>query len=650
MKQWAVIQRSVVVVAVGLVGAYLYLWLRTAFVNPLSGPDFFSFYAEAKLVLAHGTAAAYDLTLQQHYQDQTTAFLPGHHAILPYVHPPYFTLLIAPLGWLSLSQAYLLWGTLSLVMLAASAWLMTRAAGLSRRRWLWMLMAGAFLPGFVGIWQGQSDALMLLGVSAAAWAWSKNRSRLTGLCLLLALAKPQLILLLPVLFLFRRSRALVWFLAGLFALVMLSIAIAGMGAWQEFLSLTVKWAVRGGGDFAIHPQTVGSLRNLLDNLPGGRGFALTLLTFALLLAAVSLSWRPHRRRLDFALAVTWSLVLSPYQNIQDLAVFLVPISLVAGLAVSGELRWARAGKGTLVGSYLAMQLSLWPGGLIPAVGGLALALYLTAERLVVEPEPIPMGELSWTGTRPRRVAVLPAYRAEKTLRDVVARIPQGSVDAILLVDDASGDRTAELALELGLNVIKHPSNLGYGGNQKSCYANALVLGAEVVVMLHPDGQYDPALVPALCNAIERGDGDIVLGSRWLDLDPAQAGMPWWKRIGNRFLTGTENAVLGLHLSEYHTGYRAYSRRFLETIPFAANSNDFVFDTQILVAAAAFRMKIGEIPAVGRYFSDASSIGLRTSTIYGLKTLGCLVRYWFHRVGVPCAWLTPTRPKRPRKGD
>ena len=257
------------------------------------------------------------------------------------------------------------------------------------------------------------------------------------------------------------------------------------------------------------------------------------------------------------------------------------------------------------------------------------------------PDPLALGEMAGRRERARRVVVLPAYHAERTLRQVVEEIPAGEVDRILLVDDASGDRTAELALELGIDVIKHPRNLGYGGNQKTCYANALLMGAEVVVMLHPDAQYDPALIPVMCAAIEEGRGDLVLGSRWLGLDPAEAGMPWWKRLGNRFLTGAENLVLSQNLSEYHTGYRAYSRRFLETIPFAANSDDFVFDSQVLIQAAAFRFRIAEVPAVGRYFEGMSSIGLRRSVVYGLKTLGALFRYLLHRAGLPARWLKPT---------
>jgi glycosyltransferase involved in cell wall biosynthesis len=260
--------------------------------------------------------------------------------------------------------------------------------------------------------------------------------------------------------------------------------------------------------------------------------------------------------------------------------------------------------------------------------------------MAVRPDPIPLGDLQWSGPRPHRVIVLPAYRAAKTLVEVVGDIPQGQADRILLVDDASADATVSVATALRLDVIRHRRNLGYGGNQKTCYRQALAMGADVVVMLHPDGQYDPAIIPKLCEVIESGEADIVLGSRWLGLDPAKAGMPWWKRLGNRFLTAAENRVLGLKLSEYHTGYRAYSRRFLEAIPFLENSNDFVFDTQVLIQAATFGFKIGEVPAIGRYHADASSVSFKTSTVYGLETLGALLRYVLHRAGFRSDWLTP----------
>jgi glycosyltransferase involved in cell wall biosynthesis len=313
---------------------------------------------------------------------------------------------------------------------------------------------------------------------------------------------------------------------------------------------------------------------------------------------------------------------------------------VADLALGGQLRWPRAAAAVLVVAYAAINLTLAINLWSAALGALLVAAYLTVERMSVRPDPIPLGELTWSGPRPRRVIVLPAYRAAKTLMEVVGDIPQGHADRILLVDDASADATVSVATALRLDVIRHTRNLGYGGNQKTCYRQALEMGADVVVMLHPDGQYDPAIIPNLCKVIEDGDADIVLGSRWLGLDPAKAGMPWWKRIGNRFLTSAENRVLGLHLSEYHTGYRAYSRRFLEAIPFLENSNDFVFDTQVLIQAAAFGFKIGEVPAIGKYHEDASSISFSTSTVYGLKTMAALVRYVTHRAGFRCSWLTP----------
>jgi hypothetical protein len=384
-----------------------------------------------------------------------------------------------------------------------------------------------------------------------------------------------------------------------------------------------------------------SLRNIIEALPGsGKPVALVILVLLLAFVALSLSWRPDKPRLDFALATAASLVLSPHQNVHDLALLVIPGFAVADLALAGELRWPHVAAAVLFFAYAAIGLTLAISFWSAAVGALAVAGYLMVERMVVRPDPIPLGDFSWSGPRPHRVIVLPAYRAAKTLSEVVAEIPQGHADRILLVDDASKDATVSVATALSLDVIRHKQNLGYGGNQKTCYRTALAMGADVVVMLHPDGQYDPAIIPNLCKVIEDGEADIVLGSRWLGLDPARAGMPWWKRLGNRFLTGAENRVLGLHLSEYHTGYRAYSRRFLEAIPFMENSNDFVFDTQVLIQAATFGFKIGEVPAIGKYHEDASSINFKTSTIYGLETLGALLRYVLHRAGFPCSWLTP----------
>ena len=234
----------------------------------------------------------------------------------------------------------------------------------------------------------------------------------------------------------------------------------------------------------------------------------------------------------------------------------------------------------------------------------------------------------------RSVVVMPAYNAAQTLESTFVEIPPGVVDTVILVDDASRDNTVSIAESLNLTVIRHPHNVGYGGNQKTCYMEALRQGADVVVMLHPDGQYDPGILGQMIAKVREGSYDLVLGSRFAEPGQARAGgMPWWKRLANRFLTTCENSVLGLGLTEYHSGYRAYSRRFLESVPFLRNSNDFVFDTQVLIQAAAFKFRVGEVPVSTRYFSEASSVDFRVSTIYGLKTMYCLGRYLLHRAGL-----------------
>ncbi|HEY8644224.1 MAG TPA: glycosyltransferase family 2 protein [Candidatus Dormibacteraeota bacterium] len=236
---------------------------------------------------------------------------------------------------------------------------------------------------------------------------------------------------------------------------------------------------------------------------------------------------------------------------------------------------------------------------------------------------------------------MPAYNAARTLLSTCADIPPYVVDEVILVDDHSRDDTVGVARSLKLRVIAHPHNVGYGGNQKTCYLEALRRGAEVVVMLHPDGQYDPAILGRMVEVIRSGQADLVLGSRFLVKGNARrGGMPWWKRLANKFLSGCENLVLGLNLSEYHTGYRAYSRHFLETVPFLRNSNDFVFDTQVLVQAAAFKMRVAEVPVATRYFAEASSVNLRVSTVYGLKTMATLARLLLHRAGLRWRLLEP----------
>ena len=615
----------------------------------LQGPDFFSFYSGARLFVLKGGSAVYDLVLQKQFELQVIPHPPGEFVVLPYFHPPYYTLLIAPLAFLDYRAAYYAMAALNLVLAAALIVLLVRGSERIHGRAALVaapLIAG-FFPVFVTILQGQSDLVVLVPLAAAYTAWARGRIGWAGIFTGLALAKPQLLLLVPVLFITRRAwRALAGFGVVIAGLGIVSITGFGLGPVLGYVNAVGRWAIGGtlptNGQIVYTDTAVYSLRNVLEAVPGGgKGVALAILILLLALVALSLSWRPDKPRLDFALAIAASLVLSPHQNVHDLALLVIPGFALADLALVGQLRWPRAAALILVLAYAAINLTLALDLWSAAAGAFAIAAYLTVERMAVRPDPIPLGELRWSGPKPRRVIVLPAYRAAKTLGEVVGDIPAGHADRILLVDDASADATVSVATALHLDVIRHQRNLGYGGNQKTCYRHALDMGADVVVMLHPDGQYDPAIIPNLCRVIEEGEADIVLGSRWLGLDPAKAGMPWWKRIGNRFLTGAENRVLGLHLSEYHTGYRAYSRRFLEAIPFLENSNDFVFDTQVLIQAATFGFKIGEVPAIGKYHADASSTSFVTSTVYGLETLAALIRYVIHRAGFPSPWLTPS---------
>lgn len=230
--------------------------------------------------------------------------------------------------------------------------------------------------------------------------------------------------------------------------------------------------------------------------------------------------------------------------------------------------------------------------------------------------------------------VLPARQAAATLRDTVAGIPPDEVDEIILVDDSSTDRTLQLAQELPLEVMWHPHQVGYGGNQKTCYMQALHRGAAVVVMLHPDGQYEPELIPDLVAPILAGEADLVLGSRLATPGAAlAAGMPRWKFAANRFLTSFQNRIMGTDLSEAHTGYRAYSRDLLLGVPFLRNSLDFSFDSEMLYQAAELGFRITEVPANCRYFDEASSVGFRTGVVYGVKTIWQGFRLVLHRIGM-----------------
>jgi glycosyltransferase involved in cell wall biosynthesis len=222
--------------------------------------------------------------------------------------------------------------------------------------------------------------------------------------------------------------------------------------------------------------------------------------------------------------------------------------------------------------------------------------------------------------------VMPAYRAEKTLEDCYRAIPHDVVDAVLLVDDASDDATLAVAERLGIRAHRHPRNRGYGGNQKTCYTLALEAGADIVVMLHPDYQYEPRLITAMAAMIASDVYDVVLGSRILGKTAISGGMPRYKYVANRLLTFVQNILVGAKLSEFHSGYRAFSRRVLETLPLAANSDDFVFDNQMLVQALAFGLRIGEISCPTRYFPEASEISFRRSIRYGLGVLRTSVVY------------------------
>jgi glycosyltransferase involved in cell wall biosynthesis len=233
----------------------------------------------------------------------------------------------------------------------------------------------------------------------------------------------------------------------------------------------------------------------------------------------------------------------------------------------------------------------------------------------------------------RLIVVMPAYNAEGTIEKTVRAIPEGFVDEVIVVDDASRDGTSEAAARLGLTVLRHPKNRGYGGNQKTCYREALRRGADVVVMLHPDYQYSPRLVAAMASMVACGEYDAVLGSRILGGTARRGGMPVWKYIANRGLTLFQNLMMGAKLSEYHTGYRAFSREVLERLPLDANSDDFVFDNQMLAQIVWSDFRIGEVSCPTKYFDDASSINFRRSVTYGFGVLSTSLAFRAARWGL-----------------
>lgn len=257
----------------------------------------------------------------------------------------------------------------------------------------------------------------------------------------------------------------------------------------------------------------------------------------------------------------------------------------------------------------------------------------------------------------RTLVVMPAYNAAETLETTLRALPEGCCDEVIVVDDGSSDATSEVASRLPVTLVRHDQNRGYGGNQKTCYREALARGADFVVMVHPDDQYDARLVPAAVEILRLGVLDLVLGNRIRTRSEAlSGGMPRIKYLANRGLTLVENMLTGQNLGEWHSGFRAYRRELLLTVPFEANSDDFVFDSQLLLQAVHFGFRLGDVPMPVRYFDEASSISLRRASTYALSTLGCLVGWYAHRLGVRRSPLFtprdahPARPQVDRPGE
>jgi SAM-dependent methyltransferase len=309
-----------------------------------------------------------------------------------------------------------------------------------------------------------------------------------------------------------------------------------------------------------------------------------------------------------------------------------------GLVISTDVPLVRSFSARRWTSGLAERLGPVRGPLerladrLPESASLSLALHdervVIAHRVDVQRAPQPL--LRDRGAGATVTLVLPAYEATRTIPDVTAEIPVHAADRALLVDDASHDDTASVALAHGLDVIRHPHNRGYGAGQKTGYTRALLEGADVIVMVHADGQYAPGLVPEMVAPILEGRADMVIGSRLLRDRAIAGGMPRWKWLGNRLLTGIENRAFGVSLSEYHTGYRAFSAELLRSIPFLRNSDDFVFDQQIFAQVLARGARVVEVAIPTRYFLEASSVDLATSIRYGVQTLGVLGRFMVDR--------------------
>jgi glycosyltransferase involved in cell wall biosynthesis len=250
----------------------------------------------------------------------------------------------------------------------------------------------------------------------------------------------------------------------------------------------------------------------------------------------------------------------------------------------------------------------------------------------------------------RLVVVVPAFNAARTLARTYEELPHEIVDEVIVVDDFSCDETVDLARRMGLQIVEHDSNIGYGGNQKTCYAAALAAGADIVVMVHADYQYSPKLCGAMAWMVASEEYDFVLASRILGKGASEGGMPLWRYVANRFLTAVENVMLDMKLSEYHSGYRAYSREVLETLPLAENSDDFLFDNQVIAQAVHFGFRIGEISCPTRYDAESSSIDFRRSCVYGLGVLATGLKYRLHRHGLYQSRIFVAGPKQGRLRD
>ncbi len=231
------------------------------------------------------------------------------------------------------------------------------------------------------------------------------------------------------------------------------------------------------------------------------------------------------------------------------------------------------------------------------------------------------------------IIVLPAYNASKTLNRTLAEIPLEYQNHIILVDDASKDNTVEIARAAGLIIFEHQTNRGYGGNQKTCYQEALKLNADIVVMVHPDHQYDATMIPHLTRPLLNHEADAVFGSRMLGGHPLEGGMPYWKYFANVILTAMANIIFRRYLTEIHSGFRAYTRKYLETVRLQENSDDFIFDAEIIAQGMANNLTFQEVPIVTRYFPEASSINFGRSVLYGFGILGVLTKYWLHKTGL-----------------